>query len=104
MEQWIFGRGSGAFVCPSDSEPGVWLSRGERFFAARKRTLAASLDATHHCSPQIDRSIWQRIDRVSLSSQSPDTGILATAGKGDRVGGQQSFEHCASRRTGSATL
>ena len=58
MERRLFDRGATAFVRSADSGSGVRLPRRERHLSKRERTLAPALDATHHNSPQIDRSVW----------------------------------------------
>src|ERR1700730_17803137 len=104
MERRLFERRSRASVCPPHPGSGIWLSSRERFVASRKRAIAPPLDATHYNGPQIDRGVWQGINRVSLPSQSQNTDLCPATRQRGGPGGQQSFEHRASCRTGSTAL
>src|SRR5271166_3715904 len=85
----VFDGRSGEPLFAADPESRLWLPGGECLIAATLRPFATLLDEADHSGAAVDPGVRVRLDGISLSRESPRTGLCAAIRQRDGAGCEQ---------------
>src|SRR5215472_1446052 len=95
LERWFFECRSRKAVLASHPQPRLRIPGGQCLVSKTHVPLTLILDAAYPQHSTFQSGIWLRINRISLPSESSDSGLCPKVGQGDNPDRKQSFKRGA---------